>query len=112
MKSFLQETAEDLVNKFGQKLKGIEIIYPNKRTGFHLKSALGAAVGKSIWSPKSYTIQQYVSQLTKLHSVDKLSLLFELYDSFRQIDKDFSYDFDSFHKLGEIILSDFNEIDN
>ncbi len=112
MKSFLQETAEDLVKRYGTQLKGIEIIYPNKRTGFHLKSALGSAVGKTIWSPKSCTIQQYVSGLTKLHSIDKLSLLFELYDSFKRVDADFSYDFDSFHKLGEIILSDFNEIDN
>jgi hypothetical protein len=112
LKSFLQETAEDLVKRYGVQLKGIEIIYPNKRTGFHLKSALGAAVGKTIWSPKSFTIQQYVSKLTKLHTIDKLSLLFELYDSFKRVDTNFSYDFDSFHKLGEIILSDFNEIDN
>jgi len=112
LKSFLDETAEDLVTRFGSKLKGIEIIYPNKRTGFHLKSALGKAVGKTIWSPKAFTIQQYISQLSKMHTIDKLSLLFELYDSFKQIDRDFSYDFDSFHKLGEIILSDFNEIDN
>ena len=112
MKSFLEETAEDLVKKFGTQLKGIEIIYPNKRTGFHLKSSLGKAVGKTIWSPKSATIQQYVSKLSKLHTIDKLSLLFELYDSFKQVDTNFKYDFDSFHKLGEIILSDFNEIDN
>lgn len=112
MKSFLEETAEDLIRLFGQNLKGIEIIFPNKRTGFHLKRAIGQAVNKTIWSPKSFTIQQYVSQLTKLQSIDKLSLLFELYNSFKQVDKEFSYDFDSFHKLGEIILSDFNEIDN
>lgn len=112
MKSFLEETAEDLIGKFGTQLKGIEIIYPNKRTGFHLKSAIGSAVGKTIWSPKSFTIQQYVGKLCKLQTIDKLSLLFELYDSFKQTDSDFSYDFDSFHKLGEIILNDFNEIDN
>ncbi len=108
----MQETAEELVKRYGTNLKGVEIIYPNKRTGFHLKSALGAAVGKTIWSPKSFTIQQYVGQLTKLQTIDKLSLLFELYDSFKRVDNDFSYNFDSFHKLGEIILSDFNEIDN
>ncbi|MDF1550112.1 MAG: hypothetical protein P1P88_19965, partial [Bacteroidales bacterium] len=95
MKSFLEETAEDLIRLFGQNLKGIEIIFPNKRTGFHLKRAIGQAVNKTIWSPKSFTIQQYVSQLTKLQSIDKLSLLFELYNSFKQVDKEFSYDFDS-----------------
>ena len=112
MKSFLQETAEDIVDKFGLELSKIEIIFPNKRTDFHFKKYLGQALKKTSWSPKTFTIPQYVSQLTKIHPLDKISLLFELFDSFKQIDKNFTYDFDAFLKLGEIILSDFNEIDN
>ena len=112
MKSFLQETAEDIVAKFGLELSKIEIIFPNKRTDFHFKKYLGQTLKKTSWSPKTYTIPQYISQLTGLRSIDKISLLFELFDSFKQIDNDFKYDFDSFLKLGEIILNDFNEIDN
>ncbi len=112
MKSFLQETAEDIVAKFGSELSKVEIIFPNKRTDFHFKKCLGEALKKTTWSPKTYTINKYISQLSKIHSIDKISLLFELYDSFKQIDKNFTYDFDAFLKLGEIILNDFNEIDN
>ncbi len=111
MVSFLQETVEDIVKKFGDNLQNIEIIYPNKRTGFHLKNTVGEVVDKIMWSPRTYTIQRYISNLSQLQIVDKLSLLFELYKSFRTIDEDFAYDFDAFFKLGEIILHDFNEID-
>ncbi len=112
MKSFLQETAEDIVAKFGSELSKVEIIFPNKRTDFHFKKCLGEALKKTTWSPKTFTINKYISLLSNIHSIDKISLLFELYDSFKQIDKNFTYDFDAFLKLGEIILNDFNEIDN
>lgn len=112
MKSFIQETAEDIVNQFGDELSEIEIIFPNKRTDFHFKKSLAQILQKTSWSPKTYTIQQYIGQLTGLRSIDKISLLFELFDSFKQIDKNFNYDFDAFLKLGEIILNDFNEIDS
>lgn len=112
MKSFLQETAEDIVAKFGKDLSGIELIFPNKRTDFHFKKYLGEAIGKTSWSPQTYTIQQYACILTGLRSIDKISLLFELYQLFKQNQHEFNYTFDGFYKLGEIILHDFNEIDN
>jgi hypothetical protein len=112
LKSFLQETAEDIVSKFGKNLQGVELIFPNKRTDFHFKKFLGQALNKTSWSPKTYTIQKYVSDLTKIKALDKISLLFELYHSFKQTNHEFNYDFESFYKLGEIILHDFNEIDN
>ncbi len=108
MKSFLEETVEDIIQKFGSELQNIEIIYPNKRTGFHLKSTVGRLLGKTVWSPDMYTIQKYVSNLSKLQIADRLSLLFELFKSFRNVDRNFSYDFESFFKLGEIILHDFD----
>jgi RecB family exonuclease len=112
LKSFLQETAEDIVNKFGKDLNGIELIFPNKRTDFHFKRSLGQALEKTSWSPKTFTIQRFAGILTNLTNLDKISLLFELYHTFKEVDKQFNYDFDSFYKLGEIILHDFNEIDN
>ena len=90
LKSFLQETAEDIVEKFGSELSKVEIIFPNKRTDFHFKKCLGQALNKTSWSPKTYTIQHYISQLTGLKTIDKISLLFELFDSFKQIDKTFN----------------------
>jgi hypothetical protein len=112
LKSFLQETAEDLVEKYGKDISSLELIFPNKRTDFHFKKSLSNALGKTSWSPQTYTIQQYAGILTGLKALDKISLLFELYHSFKKSDNQFNYDFDSFHKLGEIILHDFNEIDN
>jgi CRISPR/Cas system-associated exonuclease Cas4 (RecB family) len=112
LKTFLEEIAEDIVHKFGAEMKGIELIFPNKRTDFHFKRSLGKAAGKTIWAPKAYTIQKWVGGLTGLTIPDKLSLLFELFHVFKRFDQQFSYDFDSFYKLGEIILHDFNEIDN
>ncbi|MFN8254599.1 MAG: PD-(D/E)XK nuclease family protein [Bacteroidales bacterium] len=111
MKSFLYETALDLVNRFGEDLSSVEIIFPNKRTDFHFKKHLSEILKKISWSPKTFTIQQFIGRISKIRSIDNISLLFQLFEVFRQVDKDFNLEFDAFIKLGEIILNDFNEID-
>ena len=112
MISFLDETANKISKQFENQLSEIQIIVPNKRTGFHFRKSLAKSVSKTVWSPKIFTIQQYLNFITNFSTIDKLNLIFLLYKSFKKVDNKFDYDFDSFFNLANIILSDFNEIDS
>ena len=112
MISFLDEVANKINEQFEKQLSNIQIIVPNKRTGFHFKKSLAKSISKTVWSPKIYTIQQYLSFTTGYSTIDKLSLIFRLYKSFKEVDNKFDYDFDSFYNLATLILNDFNEIDS
>jgi hypothetical protein len=57
-------------------------------------------------------ISSFIKQLTGLTEIDDLSLVFELYKIFIQCFENDQISFDKFFKLGEIIISDFNEIDS
>ena len=108
MKTFLQETVEDIIQKFGEDLENIQIIFPNKRTGYFFQNSFAKAINKTVWSPKTHTIQSYIAKLSRIQKVDKIGLIFILYDSFKAINPEFSMSFDAFFGLGELILNDFN----
>lgn len=120
MQSFLYDIAELISKKYITKLPETCIIFPNKRAALFFRKYLARIIGKPIWSPNIFTLQSWIQKLTKLMLADKLTLLFELYDSFQFVNKSITSDelknsptdFDSFYFLGEILLRDFNEMDS
>lgn len=112
MKTFLQETVEDILKKFGDDLENIQIIFPNNRTGYFFQAAFAKVVNKTVWSPKTFTIQAYIAKLGRIQKIDRIALVFILYDSFKAINPEFNMSFDAFFGLGELILNDFNEVDS
>ncbi|RLD78692.1 MAG: hypothetical protein DRJ10_09940, partial [Bacteroidetes bacterium] len=112
MKTFLEETVEDIIQKFGENLENIQIIFPNKRTGYFFQTAFAKTINKTVWSPKTHTIQSYIAKLSRIQKVDKIGLIFILYGSFKEVDPEFNMSFDTFFGLGELILNDFNEVDS
>ena len=112
MKTFLEETVEDIIKKFGNDLENIQIIFPNKRTGYFFQNVFAKTINKTVWSPKTYTIQSYIAKLSRIQKIDKIALIFIIYDSFKAINSEFNMNFDAFFGLGELILNDFNEVDS
>jgi len=112
MKTFLQETVDDILQKFGNDLKNIQIIFPNNRTGYFFQAAFAKAMNKTVWAPKTFTIQAYIAKLSRIQKIDKIALIFILYDSFKVVNPEFNMSFDAFFGLGELILNDFNEVDS
>ncbi len=114
---FLKQVAQDIINKQNE-LQKFCLVFPNKRTDVYFKKYFAQIIGKSSWAPETYTIENIIKRHTLLRSPDKLSLLFELYEIFKNYfskkNTDFFKDFtfDKFFPTGEIILRDFNEIDN
>jgi len=113
--NFLQDCANQIIANNYQNLK-ICLICPNIRTIDYLKYHLSANLNRSIRAPKFLNLSEFTSGFSDIQKADELFLMIQLYKSFKTVfnNSNFftNYDFDKFYGIGEIILKDFNEIDN
>lgn len=118
MKPFLYSVAQDIINKYDIP-DNFCIIFPNKRTSTFFKKYYAEIIKKSSWSPNIFTIDNFIKKISGISTLEKNQLLIELYlvakDVFNKTKENqfFNYfTFDKFFSIGEIILNDFNDIDN
>ncbi len=112
MKSFIEECVETLHNHYGSNISDVTIIMPSKRATLFFNRALNNIVSKEgtpIWQPKYYSIGEVFSSLTDAVVADKIRLLSILYSVYSQYHKE---SFDSFYYWGDMLLNDFEAIDN
>ena len=110
MKSFLTYIAEDLIRKYGNDLSDIAIVFPNKRASLFLNDSLARRVDKPIWSPRYITISDLFRQHSDLKVGDPIKLVCDLHKVFVQctgIDETL----DHFYGWGQLLISDFDDID-
>jgi len=111
---FLYRVAEDLLNRFDNDLQHVAIVFNNKRPQLFLRKYLAEIIGKPIWSPHFYTIQQFFSESTPLICASPLKQFFILYSEYNLLLKKEGKELleaDVFYPLAEIIVSDFSQID-
>lgn len=88
------------------------IVVPSERMIAYLQRAFYEYYQKPILSPRIVTIDRWIQDINPIPVLDKTSLLFELYAIFRKDPVEINVDsFDSFMAWGQILLSDFDEID-
>lgn len=112
MQSFLYDTAKEILGKYKSDIQSYCFVFPNKRTKFFFRKYYAEIYGETHKAPDMREIKILTQGFTGLSDIDNISLIFILYKIFKETDKSKDYSFDSFYRLGEIILSDFNEIDN
>ncbi len=112
---FLQEVAKE-ISKSKDDFQNLNIICPNIRTIDYLKHYIAGELNQTTWSPKFMNLSELFQKYTDFKKADELVLMLELFKAFKLVfaeSKYFSdYNFDKFYGIGEIILKDFNEIDN
>ena len=106
---FLKETAQQLLES-GRDLKDLQVVLPNRRAGLFFTKYLGELIQQPVWMPEVVTIEQLVYQLAGNTPTDDLTLVFELYEQYRTLQKE-AEPFDRFFHWGELILKDFNDLD-
>lgn len=111
MQSFLEKTVDYLHEKYGDDVSELCIVLPNRRAGLFLKTHFSKKLKKTFWSPEILATEDFVSLLAELEVADSTTLLFELYESVKQVGKRDIETFDEFSKWGQILLNDLNEID-
>lgn len=110
MKTFLESVAEDLLNKFGTNLANVAIVFPNKRAALFLNEYLARKAQKPIWSPAYITISDLFRQQSTLAVGDQIKLICDLHKSFVKI-TGINETLDHFFSWGQLLLSDFDDID-
>ena len=110
MKSFLEYVAEDIIQKYGTNLSRIAIVFPNKRASLFLNEALARQVQQPIWSPAYITISELFRQQSKLRVADPIQSVCLLHQSFCAVTGS-NEPLDKFYGWGQLLLSDFDDID-
>ncbi|MCK0133245.1 PD-(D/E)XK nuclease family protein [Arenibacter sp. S6351L] len=110
MKSFLQQVVDDLLKTY-DSLDDLILILPSKRAGTILRTTLANTADKTIFSPKIYSIEGFVEQISHLQTASNMEQLFTLYKAYSSMEYGEKDNFYTFSKWGQTLLQDFNEID-
>ena len=109
--SFLSDVAEHLIKNHHTHLGDCTIVFPNRRAGLFLKKELSKKLEKPAWSPTTLSLEDFLFTFTKIKKADPLTLIFELYESFKSQQGKLE-GFESFYFWGEMLLRDFEEVDH
>lgn len=110
MNIFLQQLAKYYYNKYGSSIKDFCFVFPGRRSGLFFTQYLNLLISEPIWAPDVISYNNFISLFSSTPTADKLTLTFELYQEYIKLyNTDIS--FDEFIQWGEIILSDFEDID-
>ncbi len=111
MKSFLEKVAEHLIENYPDQISGVCIVLSNRRASLFLRKHLAERLGKTIWAPNIYSIEDFIDELSEYEGINSLTATFELYEVHKEIEAKNTQSFDDFYKWGSILIQDFNELD-
>ena len=110
MTPFLKQIASLFFDKYGTDIYHLAFVFPNRRSGIFFRKYLSEIASKPIFSPSILTINDLFYKLNSKQPADRIKMLFMLYDIYiRKSGSDES--FDDFAYWGEMLLSDFDDID-
>lgn len=118
MPNFLKDVARYFAEKAPGRPLHEDVVYivPNKRAAMFLKEHVHKTMLKAGRMPRLMTLRNFLTRLSGLREVPERKLMFILYDCYRRVmarrnaQKNMRT-FDSFVFWGDMILSDFEEID-
>ena len=110
MNSFLHRIAQFFYSEYKDKISNFSFVFPNRRAGLFFQKYLSEIAQKPIFSPEILTINDCFAIASKLQPADRLSNLFKLYRIFK-VQSGSDETFDSFVFWGEMLLSDFEDVD-
>jgi len=114
--NFLNLVSKDILQRFGNDLSKITIVFPNRRARLFFSEYLANNSEKAIWAPQYADLDSLFAVASELKTADELMLVSMLYNVYNQ---HFSKEndgaqvetFDEFFFFGETLLNDFNDID-
>ncbi len=112
MNKFLNYVVDKVIDS-GNNLSNVKLILPSNRASLFLRNILVQKIKKPIFSPSIISISDFVQDLSEIKRVNKTQAIFEMYISYREIiSKKDQENFDDFMGWADIILNDFDLIDN
>jgi hypothetical protein len=111
MDRFLSQCAKYIINKHSSELHDICIVFPNRRAGVFFISYLQKELSGTVIAPCITQVNELFQEHSDLWPGERLQLISHLYKIFRE-HTETSESFDDFYYWGEVLLSDFNDIDS
>lgn len=109
--SFIEECVTYLYGKYGVEISDVKIVLPSKRASLFFNMALSKLItDRPLWQPKYYSIDNLFFELSGgIVVAERLKLLTVLYGVYSKYHTE---TFDMFYYWGDMLLSDFEAIDN
>ncbi|MDE5636561.1 MAG: PD-(D/E)XK nuclease family protein, partial [Alistipes sp.] len=108
MSTFLAETARDLYGRYGDGISSLHLLFPSRRARLFFLDELAAIAERPLWQPHWATVDEMMSELSGLHTADRVRLIAELYKVYSRYHDE---PFDKFYFWGDLLLSDFDMVD-
>ncbi|HNW49631.1 MAG TPA: PD-(D/E)XK nuclease family protein [Prolixibacteraceae bacterium] len=110
MDKFLDCVASYLFDKFQNDLSEVTVVFPNRRAGLFFQKYLSQRIDKPLFSPRILTITDLITEFSDLKIDDPNSLIIRLWETFTEVTSS-TETIDDFFFWGEMLLSDFNDVD-
>jgi len=111
MQAFLDKLANHLYSSHGANFSRICLVFPSRRAGLFFKQYVSRIIDKPIWLPDIYALEDFVVHKSGLTLSDPLNLISRLYKVYKSIEKERAQPFSEFISWGNMLLGDFDEID-
>lgn len=112
MKSFLSVVAADLLAHFSNDMRDVLVVFPSKRAGMFLSRELALLGAGPVWTPQYCTMNDLFLGLSPLREADQMECVCQLYAIMQEVlGADYGETIDEFWSWGEVLMSDFDDID-
>ena len=112
MHHFIKNVIEKIFADNTRNISNSIIILPNKRSRVFLKKEISNISKKTIFAPKIYDIEEFMSVISGIEKISDTELLFEFYNVYSDHTKDSDKEtFEEFISWAKTLLKDYNEID-
>lgn len=110
MNPFLKQVANYLYTKHRSELSEFCLVFPSRRAGVFLNAYLNELIDQPLIGPETTTINQLIADFSEMEQADPVSLILKLQEIYNEV-TGFNEAIDEFFFWGEILLSDFDDID-
>ena len=108
MQTFITETLQTILTK-QSSFENTVFVLPSQRAGVFVKQALKETIDVG-FLPTILNIEQFIEEVSGLHKIDSIQLLFHFYAVYKKAEKD-PEEFESFISWAFTVVQDFNEVD-
>ena len=110
MKHFLRQIAEAYYTKYADGLPQTRFVFPNRRAIAFFKHEMQRFMGDDVKTLQMKTLRELAEDLAKMKEGKPLDRLLTLYNCYSSLNHD-GVEFDKFRFWGEMLLSDFDDVD-
>ncbi|MDE6483268.1 MAG: PD-(D/E)XK nuclease family protein [Rikenellaceae bacterium] len=110
MESFISEVVADLYRRYGTGISDVRVVLPGKRSRLFFDRQIASLVKDGpVWQPLYMSMDDITEAVTGLECPSRLRLITELFVVYSRYHKE---PFDKFYFWGDMLLSDFDAVDN